>query len=49
MRRPDFRELVTAMKQMDEDGSGQVEFVEFYEWWVEKKLALRAQCLNVFV
>ena len=46
-------ELVTAMKQMDEDGSGQVEFVEFYEWWVEKKeqegnLDMHNEAVNMF-
>eukprot|EP01052_Picozoa_sp_SAG31_P038208 SAG31_NODE_5062_length_2765_cov_1.297074_2_plen_83_part_00 len=27
------KELQLAMEEMDEDGSGEVEFNEFYHWW----------------
>jgi Ca2+-binding EF-hand superfamily protein len=30
-------ELDIAMKKMDADGSGAVDFAEFYEWWSENK------------
>ena len=31
------KELQIAMGQMDEDGSGEVDFHEFYEWWIERR------------
>ena len=30
-------ELKLAMRAMDEEGSGEVDFVEFYGWWSEDK------------
>ena len=31
------KELDAAMKEMDEDGEGDVDFVEFYAWWQKNK------------
>ena len=31
------KELDAAMKEMDEDGEGDVDFVEFYAWWQKSK------------
>jgi calmodulin len=45
-------ELDEAMAAMDEDGSGEVDFHEFYEWWVERKQSpdyeIRAEAVRVF-
>ena len=30
-------ELKLAMQEMDEDGSGEVDFAEFYDWWSKDK------------
>ena len=30
-------ELDLAMKEMDEDGSGEVDFAEFAEWWPQQE------------
>ena len=31
------KELTAAMAEMDEDGSGEVDFIEFYGWWTNPK------------
>jgi calmodulin len=45
-------ELDEAMAAMDEDGSGEVDFHEFYEWWVARKQSpdyeIRAEAVRVF-
>eukprot|EP01051_Picozoa_sp_SAG22_P002373 SAG22_NODE_104_length_20159_cov_5.877517_12_plen_109_part_00 len=33
------KELWQAMSEMDEDGSGEVDFEEFYEWWMDEDKA----------
>ena len=29
-------QLAEAMKEMDDDGNGEVEFDEFYDWWLRR-------------